>query len=576
MTLGSTGNLAIGGSLSITGGLTITASNINIGNGSLTNISVALGGVSNIVLGNNSGNPIVMGVNNVCIGNQIGTAVNSDTGFNGSNCTFIGYNTSGYNYGVNAVNSTAIGANARFTSTNQIMLGTTSETVVCPNILTVNGSLSVNTPVITDSTYKNVGYGYGALASGFTSCGSQNVAIGWQAGNLLNSSSSCNVFVGLQAGNNATSVNHCTYIGYQAGGSNTQTTGNWNTFVGYQSGFSIGTGVDNACFGKTSGQAITSGSRNTFIGTSAGSNAATYNNSTAIGYNSQISANNQVVLGTATEIVMCPNHLLVAANLALTSGCIGIKADGTQSIYMTDVAGAFTTSVNSYCRMFATGGNAYLDFYGNRYWRNTGINGGGGGGYVMTLGPTGNLNIAGNLIAAGTLNATGNCGINSSSPNCALDVRPTGQVCTTAKIWGGNTGSLSVYEDWSAGWGGGLATWDIGCATIKMNGYVTRSDGRKKRDIRNIDRGLKEILQLRVVKYKWKEEYCYRNDKDEDFTGFIAQEVEEIIPEMIEHDTDGFKSIKTCEFTPLIIQSIQELNEIIIKQQKQIDFLMSK
>ena len=173
-----------------------------------------------------------------------------------------------------------------------------------------------------------------------------------------------------------------------------------------------------------------------------------------------------------------------------------------------------------------------------------------------------------------TILNNGCCGINSSAPDCALDVRPQATTTTTAKIWGGNNGTINVYEDWNPGWGGGLATFDIACASIKMNGYVTRSDGRKKRDIRNVDRGLKEILQLRVVKYKWKDEYCYRNDKDEDFTGFIAQEVEEIMPEMIEHDNDGFKSIKTCEFTPLIIQSIQELHSIIEKQQATIDKLI--
>ena len=47
---------------------------------------------------------------------------------------------------------------------------------------------------------------------------------------------------------------------------------------------------------------------------------------------------------------------------------IGLRADGEQSIYMTDYVGQYTTSSLSYCRMFATGPNAYVDFYGTRIW----------------------------------------------------------------------------------------------------------------------------------------------------------------------------------------------------------------
>ena len=52
----------------------------------------------------------------------------------GSNNTFLGYNT---NATVDTNYSTAIGYNAQVTGNNQIVLGTTSETVYCPNKLGV-------------------------------------------------------------------------------------------------------------------------------------------------------------------------------------------------------------------------------------------------------------------------------------------------------------------------------------------------------------------------------------------------------------------------------------------------------
>ena len=48
-------------------------------------------------------------------------------------------------------------------------------------------------------------------------------------------------------------------------------------------------------------------------------------------------------------------------------------------------------------------------------------------------------------------------------------------------------------------------------------------------------------MQLRAVSYKWKEPQIHKNfDKTQ--IGFIAQEVEKIIPELVDTDDQGYKS----------------------------------
>jgi hypothetical protein len=60
--------------------------------------------------------------------------------------------------------------------------------------------------------------------------------------------------------------------------------------------------------------------------------------------------------------------------------------------------------------------------------------------------------------------------------------------------------------------------------------------------------------------------------------GFIAQEIEKIIPEVVLEDKteEKLKSISYPELTALIIKGMQEQQEIIKNQQKQIDELRQK
>ena len=64
-------------------------------------------------------------------------------------------------------------------------------------------------------------------------------------------------------------------------------------------------------------------------------------------------------------------------------------------------------------------------------------------------------------------------------------------------------------------------------ATLTLAGtWTSTSDSTKKRNITNINYGLKEVMQMRPVRYIWK------NSDQEDF-GFLAQELKHVLPEIV-------------------------------------------
>jgi len=74
-------------------------------------------------------------------------------------------------------------------------------------------------------------------------------------------------------------------------------------------------------------------------------------------------------------------------------------------------------------------------------------------------------------------------------------------------------------------------------AVYSANGTIQTSDERLKEDIKPLNYGLKEVLKLRPVSFKWKEEkiddFIIPSKDKKTKLGFIAQEVLKIIPEAI-------------------------------------------
>lgn len=101
--------------------------------------------------------------------------------------------------------------------------------------------------------------------------------------------------------------------------------------------------------------------------------------------------------------------------------------------------------------------------------------------------------------------------------------------------------------------------------------YSGPSDRRLKKDIVDLPYGLEDILLLSPKKYQFK------HVEDRKDIGLIAQDVMEIIPELVSYDEADDKYMMNYDgFGVLAIKAIQELSEIVEKQQLLINQLIEE
>ncbi|MBQ6062052.1 MAG: tail fiber domain-containing protein [Prevotella sp.] len=122
--------------------------------------------------------------------------------------------------------------------------------------------------------------------------------------------------------------------------------------------------------------------------------------------------------------------------------------------------------------------------------------------------------------------------------------------------------------------------------TGTINGVVvSSSDGRLKENIEEIDDGesvLERINLLNPIKYNYKNEETDGKEMDDDMKalvgkygkpaeqpnqvmkkkhyGFVAQELQEIYPDLVYESDNGYLAVNYTELIPIMLQSIKELN----------------
>ena len=103
--------------------------------------------------------------------------------------------------------------------------------------------------------------------------------------------------------------------------------------------------------------------------------------------------------------------------------------------------------------------------------------------------------------------------------------------------------------------------------TMIANNFAQTSDRRLKENINNLNYGLSEILNIKPVSYQ-----MINDGKDTVHLGLIAQEVELIIPEIVNKadDKNQTRSMRYAELVPVLIKATQEQQMLIDQQNKQI------
>lgn len=127
-------------------------------------------------------------------------------------------------------------------------------------------------------------------------------------------------------------------------------------------------------------------------------------------------------------------------------------------------------------------------------------------------------------------------------------------------------GSVIVKTDLQEGWGTEQTFTFDNTGNFTAPGNVTAySDQRLKDNLSVISDPIGKIKQIRGLTYTRKD----LRDGDKLHTGVIAQEVEKVLPEVIETDKDGYKTVAYGNMVGLLIEAIKD-------QQKQIDELKKK
>jgi hypothetical protein len=102
-------------------------------------------------------------------------------------------------------------------------------------------------------------------------------------------------------------------------------------------------------------------------------------------------------------------------------------------------------------------------------------------------------------------------------------------------------------------------------STITATTITASSDIRLKKNIMDLENSLENTLKLRGTSYFWKNE----NGSKKRQIGVIAQEVEEIYPEFVHTNDEGFKSVNYGQMTAVLIEAIKELSAKVENLEKE-------
>ena len=132
------------------------------------------------------------------------------------------------------------------------------------------------------------------------------------------------------------------------------------------------------------------------------------------------------------------------------------------------------------------------------------------------------------------------------------------------------TAGISIKENGFIGMGNIAPTVRLQVTgDIIANSIAGSSDIRFKKDIVPIANPLAKVLQLRGVNFNWNTAaYPQRMFSEKRTMGFIAQEVEKVVPEIVqsENTTEGYKSVQYDKVVALLVEAVKA-------QQKQINSL---
>ena len=215
----------------------------------------------------------------------------------------------------------------------------------------------------------------------------------------------------------------------------------------------------------------------------------------------------------------------------------------------------------------------------------------------------GQLAVYTNNVERARFNSVGNFGIGTSSPSQKLDV--VGSAKISSRLFLGNNpntantgtplrvgtssdgqraaefrnnspfnpGSAATVRIENEGNGIALVVNNSDCRKVNGGEWLGTSDRRLKQDINEFYDGLEQIRKVRPVTFRYNDKTEFNTE--EVHIGIIAQELQEIAPYMVK-DKEEYLAIDGSAFKYMLINAVQEQDQIITDQQKEIDELKAR
>jgi Chaperone of endosialidase len=138
--------------------------------------------------------------------------------------------------------------------------------------------------------------------------------------------------------------------------------------------------------------------------------------------------------------------------------------------------------------------------------------------------------------------------------------------------------TLMIVGNRSAGVGRRVSVWDrleVNGSAFKPGGgsWSSISDVRVKKSVMPLKGALEKLSRLRGVSFEWKNPEEQGNLTGTQI-GLVAQEVEEVFPEWISTDPNGYKNLTIRGFEALTVEAFRELkaeNEMLTMKNEELE-----
>lgn len=231
----------------------------------------------------------------------------------------------------------------------------------------------------------------------------------------------------------------------------------------------------------------------------------------------------------------------------------GLKVKNTDAICFN--TGIDTLGPITVCRDDSTKKYAFAAFEPDKKSITSGVSFGGTAYFKQRLvvgGDNTNLDIAENTAASSL--------IGKLSTGCILYAGAFGTAIKDKLAVGGDTyfgGAVEINSDKAMTFGSNVKINESGEGRIVARGFGTSSDFRLKQNIKSY-KAEKSILDLDVKEFEYINDAAHKKH-----IGAIAQDVQEICPEIVYEDANGYLSIEENKLVYLLLNEVKELKKEI-------------